>query len=136
MTTQSWYRWIFSFIFLASLSIPARAQDETTVSSSSDKSNISIHSSNGVQRWKTSTGVTNSIRYYTFNGTLIAQRTNSLNPTWVDADPQRDGHDDQSDRDKRGPHDERNVRGIRVMFSAIARWGIIYFFHGIVTFRI
>src|SRR5690349_6929206 len=59
MTTQSWYRWITSFIFLASLSIPGLAQDETTVSSSSDKSNISIHSSNGVQRWKTSTGVTN-----------------------------------------------------------------------------
>jgi hypothetical protein len=60
MTTQSWYRWISSFIFLASLSIPGLAQDETTVSSSSDKSsNISIHSSNGVQRWKTSTGVTN-----------------------------------------------------------------------------
>jgi len=41
--------------------------------------------------YNTSTGVTNSIRYYTFNGTLIAQRTNSLNPTWVDADPHNTG---------------------------------------------
>jgi len=31
MTTQSWYRWITSFIFLASLSIPARTQDELDV---------------------------------------------------------------------------------------------------------
>jgi RHS repeat-associated protein len=37
--------------------------------------------------YNTSTGARNGIRYYTFNGALIAERTNALNPVWLDADP-------------------------------------------------
>jgi len=59
MTTQFRPWSIYCLIFLAFFSIRALAQDETTVSSSDNATSISIHSSHGVQRWKTVTGGNN-----------------------------------------------------------------------------
>ncbi|MBL0740091.1 hypothetical protein [Chryseolinea lacunae] len=57
MTTRLRLPYLLSLLFIAAVSTPVLSQDETATSSSS--SSVSVHSVNGVQRWKTSTGLSN-----------------------------------------------------------------------------